>query len=350
MMKREVKKGIEHFSRVLILFSALFFFFKTEVAQGQPLVFKCATVSPEESDWGVEIKRITKQIERRSGGQIKIIWYFGGSQGDEPDIAKKVVKGELDCAGLTGNGLGHAIPFFRILELPLLIKSYDEANFLKKAVKKFFEKMADERGVKFVWFVDVGFIYIFSRFPIADVKDLKGKRVWIWQGDPLAEYIGKVLEKKFGIVVVPMRLEDVALRIDEIDVIYNAPYALFALGWTKIAKYYVKRPLIFSFGGLIFNKKSWEKVPQNMRNEFQNLLVQALDKISQRTRQNNQKVLRILEQRGTKPTTVPEEQLKQLEVDFKKEVYEALVGKLYPSWLLKEVINQLSMYRITKKR
>ncbi len=52
--------------------------------------------------------------------------FSGSIVGDEIDIARDLKNGKYDCAILTVNGLGFISSYFRILDLPFMIKNEKE--------------------------------------------------------------------------------------------------------------------------------------------------------------------------------------------------------------------------------
>ncbi len=310
-------------------------------AQGEAL--RCATIAPEGSEWARLVKESSDEIEKKIG--VKVIWYLGGMLGDEPEIAKKVKNGNLDCAGLTGNGLSYLIPAIRVLELPFMFREYKEVDFIKEEASRLFRKIGDDYNVKFIWLSDLGPVYIFSNFPIRKIDDVNGKVVWVWKGDYLAEYLGKVLEKRFSIKILPVPLPDVKSYLDKIEIFYNAPYALVTLGWEKASRYYITPPLTFSFISLIIRRDSFDKIPAEKRPELENIMRKYLDLISKSNRENNYKTISMLEKGGLERINLPKAEIEKAEEIFKSDVWAELKDKLYPSWLLTQILTKLSEFR-----
>jgi TRAP-type C4-dicarboxylate transport system substrate-binding protein len=129
------------------------------------------------------MKKASEEIQTKTQDSVKITWYFSGAAGDEPEVAKKLKQGEIDCAALTGNGISYVIPFMRLLELPFLFRSYDEVSYIKDEMQKLFAKISADYNVKFISFADLGFVYIFSKQPISNIDDIKGKTLWVWKND-----------------------------------------------------------------------------------------------------------------------------------------------------------------------
>ena len=332
-----------------LLFFSFFLFFSFPELSHSAVTLKCATVAPGNSDWAVVMKRASEEIQKKTQGAIRVTWYFSGVLGDEPEVAKKLKQGKIDCAGLTGNGISYVIPFMRLLELPFLLRNYEEVAFIKKEVAKFFTKIAADYNIKFISLADLGFIYIFSKIPINKLDDVKGRTVWIWKDDYLAEYIGKVLKTTFNVKLLRLPLADVRNYLSSIEVLYNAPYPLVVLGWDSAVKYYLTPPLNFAFTAVLINQKSFEKVPPQYRDTIEGVLRKYIDIVSEMNMKNNRKILGMLEKKGIKRVKFSQSEIDRAEKLFKQKIWLPLKDKLYPSWLITQVLTKLSEFRARKK-
>ena len=342
---------LSFYSAVLLFFVSflVFFSFLCVPSSYSALILKCATVAPGNSDWAVVMKKASEEIEKRTQGAIKVKWYFSGVLGDEPEMAKKLKQGKLDCAALTGNGISYVIPFMRLLELPFLLRAYDEVSFIKREVAKFFIKIATDYNIKFISLADLGFVYIFSKFPISKLDDVGGKTVWVWKDDYLAEYMGRVIKDIFNVKLLRLPLADVRNYLQSIDMLYNVPYPLVVLGWDSAVKYYLTPPLNFAFTAVLINQKTFEKVPPQYRSSVEEILKKYIDIVSEMNMKNNQKILAMLEKRGVKKLKLPQSEIDRAEKIFKQKVWLPLKDKLYPSWLITQVLTKLSEFRARKK-
>ncbi len=336
-------------------FSVVLFLVFSSVLWWHPPAFsaetlRCSTIAPENSEWGEILKSVGEKVKRRTGGKLRISWTFGGIEGDDPELAKKLKEGKLDCIAATGNGASYIIPFVRVLELPYLIRSFDEVDYIKEEVSKFFRKIAHDYNVKFIWFSEVGFAYAFSKTPIMKISDLKGKKLWIWENDIMIEKMGKTLRKIAGVELVRIPIQDVQKYLRILDIIPSPPYALLTLGWDKFISYYSLPPVAFVFNTVVFNLRSFEELTPEEQKIVEEETKNALMKLSQVIRDNNIKTLQILERKGVKKVIFSGSELKVLEDAFKKYVWLSLKDNLYPSWLLRYILTKISEFRTKKKR
>jgi TRAP-type C4-dicarboxylate transport system substrate-binding protein len=309
------------------------------------IVIKCATISPKDSPWSALVEKASKEISDATGGEVRFEWYTGGAAGDEPELAKKVKEGKLDCAGLTGNGISYLIPPLRILELPFLLKNYAEVDYIKKRMEKFFINIARDYNMKFLWVADLGFVYIFSNFPINKLDDVRGKRVWVWKGDYMAEFIGKVLSEDFKIKPFPIPIADVKGNLDSLEILYNTPYALTVLGWDNFTKFILIPHLNWAFVAIIFSNPSFSKIPPQHQGKVEEILKKYLDNLTKMNRESDLRTLAMLERKGISKISLPPEEVDRAENLFREKVWVPLKDKLYPSWLLTQLLTEIQAMR-----
>lgn len=342
--------GFKNLGKISFILSTLLIFsfvvLLHRLAFGQ-VTIKCASVAPEGTEWANLAKRAAEEIERKTG--IKVVWYLSGAVGDEPEIARNVKERKIDCAALTGNGLTYLIPPVRILELPLLFRDMEEVDKMRNDITPFLVRIARDYRLRFIYLSEFGTVHIFSKFPIRSVDDIRGKRAWVWKGDFLAEHIGKVLQEEYGVRPVAIPLNDVYSYLQNIDIVYNSFYGLTSFGWDKGMKYYLTQPLTLSFVGLVISLDVFNQLDQEKQNDFESIFRAFMEQISHMNRRNNRVALEMLKSRGYVATSIPEEQLRVLEGVFQERIWNGLKERLYPSWLLTEVLTRLSEYRVRRK-
>lgn len=308
------------------------------------ILMRCATVAPEGSKWAEMTRKVSEEIGRKTG--IKIIWYFSGSAGDDNEIGKKLREGKLDCAVITGNGLTYLVPPMRVLELPLLLRNQDEADKMRKFTLPLFVKIAKNYGVRLVSLGDIGAIHIFSKTPLRKTKDLRGKRIWVWKGDFLSEFIAKVIQRDYGMVPFYIPIYDLSAYFQDIDIIYSSSYVLITLGWDRYVRYYISHPFTFAFIGFVIREEIFGKIDTQKQKEIEEILREFMEEVSQMNRRNNREAFEILRQKGIVSTSFQD--INIWEGDFQQKIWNGLKDKLYPSWLLMEILTRLAEYRAKK--
>lgn len=318
--------------------------FLTGFAHSQ-VVIKFATQAPEGSAWIKVMEEYNQQVQELTNGQVKFKIYPGGIQGDELGVLRKIRFGSLQSAGFTGVGAGEILPEFRILEAPMLIQTYQEADYITSLLYDELARKFEENGFILLGITEVGFVYVFGQKPITSISDLKNVKMWMWEGDPVAEAAFKAI----GANAIPLSITDVltSLQTNLIDAVYTSPLACVTLQWYTRVKYMMDLPLTNSFGAILLSKKTYDKI----RPEYQKILVEKgrenMKRLVQLSRQANQESIELMNKNGIQIVKVPKENLKGF-YDAARVARNSLVGKLYSAELLNRVETALQDLRAGK--
>ncbi len=124
---------------------------------------KFATLIPTGTKWSKTFDSWVKQVETESKGRIKFKVYAGGVMGDEPDVLRKIRKGQLQGGLFSGYGIGRIYSPARILELPFLFKDTDESDYVRNKLMPDIESGFKENGFELLGWPEVGFIHFFFK-------------------------------------------------------------------------------------------------------------------------------------------------------------------------------------------
>lgn len=264
-------------------------------------VFKFATLAPQGSTWMKIITDWANKVEKQSQGRLKFKLYGGGVSGDEPDVLRKIRFGQLQGGAMTGHGIGYIYSPARVLEIPFLFRSYDEVDYVRAQLMPEIREGFHRNGFELLGWMEVGFIQLFSREPIYSIDDMKKRRIWLWQGDPL----GSAFFEASGISPVPLPVTEVftSLSTGLIDTTIAPPLGAIALQWFTKTPYMTNIPIMDGIGGLIVSRKFYD----DLSKDLQELLRRTGEETSQRlqveTRRDNEKSLAVLKQHGVTFTT-----------------------------------------------
>ncbi len=309
----------------------------------QQYVIKFATVAPEGTTWMNVMKEFDAALRKESGGRLGFKFYAGGVAGDEKDIIRKIRIGQLQGGGFTGVGMGQIAPEERVLDTPFLFHSTAEIDYVYNKFTPEFTKAFEQGGFVFLGWAEVGFVYVFTQKPVYSVEDMKDVKAWMWEGDPIAEASFKVLK----LAPIPLSIADVnsALQTGMINCIYSSPYAIIPLQWFTKMKYMLDVPLANSSGAALVSKKFFDSLPQDLQ---QILLKDGqiyMSKLTQLSRQDNQKALQTLESKGIKITHPRSASDLSYYYQTGEEARQMLVGRLYSADLLHQVESTLQEFR-----
>ena len=164
---------------------------------------KIATQAPKGTIWMDALDDIQAEVKKQT--KVKFVYFPGGALGDEKTIARKIQLKSLGGGLFTGIGLGEILAEVRILELPFFYDNFEEIDKVKDKLEPTFTADFEKQGYVFLGWAEVGWAYIFSKEESKNLEDLKKRKIWLWQGDPLAE----ATFKEFGLSGTPLALADV---------------------------------------------------------------------------------------------------------------------------------------------
>ncbi len=291
------------------------------------------------------MNELRKEVKEKTNGDVDIRIY-AGNQGDESTIIRKIRTGRLHSAGFTGRGLGEIAPVMRVMELPFLFNNYDEVDYIVDKMYDTFSAAFEENGYKLMGWTEVGFVHVFSNKPIRSIDDLKGVKMWMWEGDPLV----KSLFEELDVVPTALAITDVltSLQTGLIDAVYSSPYGAIAMQWHFKTKYMLETPITNAAGAVVIEKKTFDKLPE----EYQQILLDSfkswMRELVVRTRNDNESAIETIKKRGLEVIPGNSEDIKKFN-ESSLRVREKMVGELYPRSVLDEVLRHLEIFRANNK-
>ena len=306
-------------------------------------IIKFATVAPEGSTWMNVMTEFSQAVNTQTGGQVKFKLYPGGQAGDEPVVLRKIRIGQYHSAGVTGVALGEVLPEVRILDSPFLFRSQAEVDHISAKLFDYFAAKFEEKDFILLGWAEVGFVYIFTNKPIYGVQDMSGVKMWMWEGDPIAE----ATFKSININPIPLSITDVmtSLQTNLINGVYISPLACIALQWNTKVKYMLDLPLANSNGAVLLVKSQFDKLDNQQKQIVRNLSAEYFGKLTKLSRENNLQSLDIMKKNGIQFTQVKDKAEIEKYYQAGKAARRLLIGKLYDENFLNQVESDLEQFR-----
>jgi TRAP-type C4-dicarboxylate transport system substrate-binding protein len=308
----------------------------------QKHIIKFATVAPEGSTWLKVMNELNNDVSQLTNGEVKFKIYPGGIQGDEKDVLRKIRLGQLHSAGFTGVGLGEILSEARIFDCPFLFRNYQEVDHITNLLYEEFSRKFEEAGYILLGWTEVGFVYVYGNKPIISLSDLKGIKMWMWEGDPIAEATFNSL----GVSPIPLSITDVltSLQTNLIEAVYTSPLACVSLQWYTRVDNMMDVPLADAAGAVLVSKKAFDKLPENYQQILREKGKEYMTKLTQLSRQDNEQSIELMKKNGMKIIHVPEANLREFILSGER-ARRSLVSKLYSQDLLDRVETALQELR-----
>jgi TRAP-type C4-dicarboxylate transport system substrate-binding protein len=220
---------------------------------------KVGVLAPEGTGWAKNIRKMTSEIKEATKGNVEFKVYYGGSQGDEQDVLRKIRLGQLQGGIFTGKTLGEISGDVRVIEIPFTFNS-DREKALRtlKALEPYFDQKFTEKKFKSLATFEIGQVYFVTQKKVTNLNQIKSLKIWSWDGDPLVTN----MFESMNLNGVPLALPDVlsSLSTGVIDAAYAPPIGMIALQWNTKIKYMIDFPVTYSIGAFVISSDAWSKV------------------------------------------------------------------------------------------
>jgi TRAP-type C4-dicarboxylate transport system substrate-binding protein len=275
---------------------ALLFWLPVAAPAQDSWTLKFATLAPEGTGWVKAMTDWADRVDKESRGRLKIKLYPGGITGDEPDVLRKIRFGQLQGAAITGHGIGMIYSPARALEMPFLFQGYGELDAVRNQLSPEFGAGLRQHGFELVGWLDVGPVHLFSKSPIHSIDDLPQHRVWLWDGDELAEAFFAVA----GLHPIPLSIIKVfaGLSGGAIDTIYAPPLAAIAMQWFTETSYVSDAAITDGIGALVVARRFYDGLPHDLQALLTRTGREVAARMIRETREDSQKTLAMLKDYG----------------------------------------------------
>lgn len=274
----------------------------TSAFAGQQI--KLAALVPEGTTWGSSLKKLSKEVEAATNNEVSFKVYYGGVAGDEPDVLRKIRIGQLHGGIFTGKTLGDIYGDVRAMEIPFTFyEKSDKASATLKKLTPEFNKGLSSKGFTNLGFYEVGQVYVVSTKKVSNLNELKGLKIWSWEGDELVNAMIQSLQ----LVSVPLALPDVlsSLSTGIINAAYAPPLAILALQWHTKVKYLVDFPTAYSIGALLVSDKVWSKIKPDHQKKILAISQKFVDEANQKSVADNNNAREQLKKSGVEFVSFP---------------------------------------------
>ena len=268
---------------------------------------KLATIAPEGSSWMNSMRTGATEINERTEGRVKFKFYGGGVQGNDKQVLRKMRIGQLQGGAFTSNGLIDVQKDSQLYALPMLFSNYEEVQFVRARMDVKLRGLIEEAGYVNFGFAGGGFARIMSNRPIASLKDLQGRKLWVPDGDRISYEASKAL----GISPVIMPLTDVmtGLQTELIDTIMSPPAATIILQWNTKVSYITELPLSYIFAMIAIEKKYFDRIQPADQIIVREVMERIYKDFDQQGKEDNQKAYKALIDNGMKLVTPDQGQI-----------------------------------------
>ena len=229
-------------------------------------IIRLGTLVPKGSPWHEILLNMGEEWKKASGGKIELQIYPGGEQGDEPEMVQKVRIKKLQAVALSGAGLSGIDADVTALEIPMMLSSYEELDYVREHISDRLEKGLLQHGFVVLNWGDAGWVHFFTKQPATRPDDIRRMKLCVLQGDNSTFELYRIN----GFNPVALAATDIltGLQTGLIDAFQSPP--LFALSnqWFGGAKNMLDIPFAQLVGATVIDKEVWDKIPAPVQKEM----------------------------------------------------------------------------------
>jgi TRAP-type C4-dicarboxylate transport system substrate-binding protein len=313
-------------------------------AGAEPTQLRIGSVAPDGSGWARELNAFAHSVAAESHGTLTIKLYLNAVAGDELEMGERVRRGQLD--GVTSGQMlcEELSPSMKVLRLPGVFQSRDEANDVINKLKQTIEAEARGHGFVILGEAGLGPDIFFARTPVTSLAELRQVRFWRWDIDDVAI----TMSREMGLQVMPTPLYQARRAYEDgrLDGFVAAPSAALAFQWSAEAHYVVDLRSAYIYGCLVLSERSYQRLTPEQQTALRAGSARTLVGIEELGRkQDAQLIGGLFQKQGLRVLPVSE--------SFRAEYFAAAkaardrVGeRLVPRALLERVLRMLADYRI----
>lgn len=257
---------------------------------------KIATIAPEGSRWMKDMRAAAGEIAERTDDRVRIKLYGGGVMGDDKKVLRKIRIGQLHGGVFTAVSLEQQYSDLNIYGLPLVYESEAEVHYVRERIDAKLKAGLEDAGFVSFGFAGGGFARFMSREPVRSVDDLKGKKVWIPEGDLISYRAMEAL----GLSPVTLPLTDVltGLQTGLIDIVASPPVAALVLQWHTKVDYLTRLPLVYTMGYLAINKRAFDRLSETDQTVVSEVMTRVYSEFDEANQSDNEEALEALANAG----------------------------------------------------
>jgi len=222
------------------------------------LVFRMA-LQPNEVSRVWEVSNLVKdELERRSNGRIKVMFYGSGVLGNESQLLETCYLGIIEMVQVTSSVVTTLDPTFDTFDMPYLF--IDEAHHQKVLNGSIGKELLDglaKNKLQGLGFYSCGFRNIYANKAITSPEDLQGMKIRVMESPVMIEALNSM-----GASATPLSASEVftSLKTGVVDGAENNPNVYVSTAHNEAVKYYSLTRHFANQHVLVANKKWLDRV------------------------------------------------------------------------------------------
>jgi len=310
-------------------------------------VIKVGSIVPVRSPWDNALNEIAAEWFKISNGTVVLKVYPGGVAGSEHDMLRKMRLGMLDGAVVTNMGMTQLNPNLYVLNIPFLLNSREEFEYLLAKMEPAFMKPIEEKGLKVMLRVLAGWLYFFAKEKFIYPEDFRVFRISLAGDEPRLEEAFKAM----GYRVIPIDIKDtmMALQSGMVSAIYFPPLIAASAQFFALVPHMLNLRASLMVGWFLLNESTWERVPESYREPMEKAVLKATEGLLRKTDELEVEVFKVMKENGLIIHEAPGDAWDKWRALSMKAI-DKMVGGAYPKEIFDQALALLEEFRKTHGR
>jgi len=281
------------------------------------------------------------QAWARAGARTTI--YADGKMGGESQMVRRMRLGQIQAAALTAQGLAVIDESVKSLQmLPMIFRSLEEYDHVLGKIAPEIEAKFRAKGFEILFWSDLGYVQFFSKEEARRIGDFRKMKMFVWSGDTQMQSLMKTL----GMHGVPLEQTEslTGLQTGLVDMISSVPVYALAGQFYRSAGHMLRINWAPLSGGLVFDKKVWDRLPASRQAQLRAAAKTAGEEIRKLGRRESELAIKAMAKRGLKVIEPTADDRADWE-KFVQTVYPEIRGKIVPADMFDRIQSLVNEYR-----
>ncbi|TVQ37652.1 MAG: C4-dicarboxylate ABC transporter [Spirochaetaceae bacterium] len=306
------------------------------------VTLKLASGAPENSPWGAALNRMAADWARISGGQVTMQIYHNGIAGDEPDVVRKMRIGQIQMAVFTSSGLRLLADEVMTLNMPLLIRTEDELDYVLTEVSDVLSASVQRGRFHALVWSKGGWIRFFANAPLTSPAALRRLRL---AAAPDNQELLQAF-RLMGYQAIPVAQNELLTSLNSgmVDAFYASPIAAAGFQWFARAPYMLDLPVAPFIGGMVVSDRAWNRVPDHLKPQLVAAVVRHVDRLQTVMEELETEAISTMQAYGLTVTELTDAQRRGWIGEFERS-QDVTVGTVFDEQMYRHIRNLLTEYR-----
>lgn len=306
-------------------------------------VLKIATFAPEGSSWMKEMRASAMEIKERTEGRVQIKYYGGGVMGNDTKVLGKIRIGNLQGGAFTPSALQNIYAEISLYGLPLIFDSEEEVAYVRSRLDQTILDGLEKAGFVSFGIATGGFALLMSNEPIRSLSDLKGKKVWVPEGDMISYATMQALS--LSPVTLPLTDVLTGLQTGLIDIVAMSPIGALVLQWHTKVKFITDLPLVYTMGFMAIDNKEFKKISAADQELVREVMMRTYAQLDEANLVDNEEALQALLNTGIEKVALDEDEVAEIRVILRQSNLALAEQGEYSIDLYRQMLQYVQEYR-----